>query len=144
MNVLYDTPFRNYPSVRLLFPSILSIPLRAEQSRRDQANRQLRLGLVWRNRKKISQIIKDYFNLPFFLLIIWCCAVYTSTLWFTHTHTHVTRGIPMVSVHMCEEWRSPDSTNYDVTHRWWLVAVGLCEMRVNWFLPRNDISGLCV
>ncbi len=27
-------------------------------------------GLVWRNRKKISQIIKDYFHLPFFLLII--------------------------------------------------------------------------
>jgi hypothetical protein len=26
--------------------------------------------LVWRNRKKISQIIKDYFYLPFFLLII--------------------------------------------------------------------------
>jgi hypothetical protein len=30
-------------------------------------------GLVWRNRKKISQIIKDYFRLPFFLLIILCC-----------------------------------------------------------------------
>jgi hypothetical protein len=30
-------------------------------------------GLVWRNIKKISQIINDYFNLPFFLLIIlWC------------------------------------------------------------------------
>ena len=29
-------------------------------------------GLVWRNRKKISQIIKDYFYLPFFLLIILC------------------------------------------------------------------------
>ncbi len=27
-------------------------------------------GLVWRNRKKISQINKDYFHLPFFLLII--------------------------------------------------------------------------
>ncbi len=27
-------------------------------------------GLVWRNRKKISQIIKVYFHLPFFLLII--------------------------------------------------------------------------
>jgi hypothetical protein len=27
-------------------------------------------GLVWRNRKKIIQIIKDYFHLPFFLLII--------------------------------------------------------------------------
>jgi hypothetical protein len=26
--------------------------------------------LIWRNRKKISQIINDYFYLPFFLLII--------------------------------------------------------------------------
>ncbi len=31
-----------------------------------------KLGLVWRNIKKISQIIKDYFYLPFFLLIILC------------------------------------------------------------------------
>ncbi len=29
-----------------------------------------KLGLVWRNRKKISQIINDYLYLPFFLLII--------------------------------------------------------------------------
>jgi hypothetical protein len=42
----------------------------AEMSSRDQANRRQKLGLVWRNRKKISQIIKDYFYLPFFLLII--------------------------------------------------------------------------
>jgi hypothetical protein len=33
-------------------------------------------GLVWKNRKKISQIIKDYFHLPFFLLIIlWYCII---------------------------------------------------------------------
>ncbi len=38
----------------------------------DQANRRQKLGLVWRIRKKISQIIKDYFCLPFFLLIILC------------------------------------------------------------------------
>ncbi len=36
----------------------------------DQANRGEKLGLVWRNRKKISQIINDYLYLPFFLLII--------------------------------------------------------------------------
>ncbi len=36
----------------------------------DQANRRQKLGLVWRIRKNISQIIKDYFCLPFFLLII--------------------------------------------------------------------------
>jgi hypothetical protein len=29
-----------------------------------------KLGLVWRNRKKISQIINAYLSLPFFLLII--------------------------------------------------------------------------
>jgi hypothetical protein len=42
----------------------------AEKSSGDQANIQQKLGLVWRNRKKISQLIKDYFFLPFFLLII--------------------------------------------------------------------------
>jgi hypothetical protein len=44
----------------------------AEKSSWDQANRRAKLDLVWRNRKKISQIIKDYFYLPFFLLIILC------------------------------------------------------------------------
>jgi hypothetical protein len=38
----------------------------------DKANRQQKLGLVWRNRNKISQIIKDYFYLLFFFLIILC------------------------------------------------------------------------
>ncbi len=42
----------------------------------DQANRRQKLGLVWRIRKKISQIIKDYFYLPFFLLIILWYALY--------------------------------------------------------------------
>jgi hypothetical protein len=42
----------------------------AEKSSWDQANIRKKLGLVWRNRKKINQIIKDYFYLPFFLLII--------------------------------------------------------------------------
>jgi hypothetical protein len=35
--------------------------------------------LVWRNRKKISQIIKDYFYLAFFLLII-SCIIFTVQL----------------------------------------------------------------
>jgi hypothetical protein len=43
-----------------------------EKSRWDQANIQQKPGLVWKNRKKISQITKDYFYLPFFLLIILC------------------------------------------------------------------------
>ncbi len=48
----------------------------AEKPSWDQANRRQKLGLVWRNRKKISQIIKDYFYLPFFLLIILWCHVF--------------------------------------------------------------------
>jgi hypothetical protein len=44
----------------------------------DQANRRQKFGLVWIIRKKISQIIKDYFHLPFFLLII---------LWLRHILT---------------------------------------------------------
>jgi hypothetical protein len=36
----------------------------------DQENRGEKLGVVWRKRKKISQIISDYLYLPFFLLII--------------------------------------------------------------------------
>jgi hypothetical protein len=42
----------------------------AKKSSWDQANIWQKLGLVWINRKKISQIIKDYFYLPFFLLNI--------------------------------------------------------------------------
>ena len=42
----------------------------AEKSSWDQPNIWKKLGLVWRNRKKICQIIKDYFYLPFYLLII--------------------------------------------------------------------------
>jgi hypothetical protein len=42
----------------------------ADMSSWEQANRGEKLGLVWRNRKKISQIIYDYLYLPFFLLII--------------------------------------------------------------------------
>jgi hypothetical protein len=36
----------------------------------DQANRGEKLGLVWRNRKEISQTIKVYLYLPFFLLTL--------------------------------------------------------------------------
>ncbi len=43
------------------------------------ANRRQKLGLVWRNRKKISQIINDYLCLPFFLLIILWYLLYSET-----------------------------------------------------------------
>jgi hypothetical protein len=42
----------------------------AEKFQLGPANRRQKLGLVWRNRKKISQIINDYLCLPFFLFII--------------------------------------------------------------------------
>jgi hypothetical protein len=45
----------------------------------DHANRVENLGLVWRSRKKINQIINDYLYLPFFLLIILCCSQTRST-----------------------------------------------------------------
>ncbi len=54
----------------------------AEKSSWNQANRRQKPGLVWRNRKKISQIIKDYFYLPFFLLIILCIEGYCFLLGF--------------------------------------------------------------
>ncbi len=61
----------------------------AEKPSWDQTNRRQKLGLVWRNRKKISQIIKDYFCLPFFLLIIlW---VQPSQRGFFRVHTFVWR-----------------------------------------------------
>jgi hypothetical protein len=47
----------------------------AEESSWDQANMPQKLGMAWRNRKKISQIIKDCFHLPFFHLIILCLTV---------------------------------------------------------------------
>ncbi len=39
-----------------------------------------KLGLIWRNRKKISQIINDYLCLPFFLFIILCFDLSTLNL----------------------------------------------------------------
>jgi hypothetical protein len=47
--------------------------------------------LVWRNRKKISQIIKDYFYLPFFLLII---------LWLLRTDIEKDGAVRTIS-HQC-------------------------------------------
>jgi hypothetical protein len=46
-----------------------------------------KLGLVWRNRKKSSQIINAYLYLPFFLLIILC----SNPLRFSPNVTHCFR-----------------------------------------------------
>jgi hypothetical protein len=59
----------------------------AGKSSWDQANIQQKLGLVWKNRKKISQIIEDYFYLPFFLLII---------LWLSHSNSET--GIDYIDI----------------------------------------------
>jgi hypothetical protein len=61
----------------------------------DQANRGENLGLVSRNRNKISQIINDYLYLPFFLLIILyglmgrSLIYYDKNLWFAALETWV-------------------------------------------------------
>ncbi len=59
-------------------------------------------NLVWRNRKKISQIIKDYFYLPFFLLIIlWPIPTIVNsgtTLW-----TFSPNLEPVERIHLCKE-----------------------------------------
>jgi hypothetical protein len=47
----------------------------AEKSNWDQVNRGEKLGLVWRNRKKISQIINDYLLHTVLLLIL--CYLFT-------------------------------------------------------------------
>jgi hypothetical protein len=83
----------------------------AEKSSWEQANIRQKLGLVWRDRKKISQIIKDYFYLPFFLLIIlwgrgmmqgWGVSICTCvrvwlqfTLCTRQSYENMERGIPV-------------------------------------------------
>ncbi len=56
--------------VNLLKETAKTEPGMAEKSSWGQANRRQKHGLVWRNRKKSSQIIKDYFYLLFLLLLI--------------------------------------------------------------------------
>jgi hypothetical protein len=51
----------------------------AEKAGWDQAKRRQKLGLIWRNKKKISQIIKDYFYLLFFHLIIFWSWLFKGT-----------------------------------------------------------------
>ncbi len=69
----------------------------AEKSSWEQANRRQKLGLVRRNRTKISQIINAYLCLPFFLLIIlWLPPRPLSVIFgcsqLLYTYLRVTRG----------------------------------------------------
>ncbi len=97
----------------------------------DQANRREKLGLVWRNRKKISQIINDYLYLPFFLLIIlsvWMRAaplhfIYTRSRWnVSGVWQHVI--LPILPTNLKE--KSGD----------WLTAIWVHEgrLRIRWCL----------
>ncbi len=89
----------------------------AEKSSWDQANRWQNLGLVWRNRKKISQIINACLYLPFFLLIIlWWCTLINHRLLagdIKHTIGHgVKYGVRSpklfgIHVHSCSYWLRP-------------------------------------
>jgi hypothetical protein len=59
----------SFPFLYVLNSLQFSLTVVGEKSTWDQANRWQKLGLVWRNRKKISQIINDYLYIPFCLLI---------------------------------------------------------------------------
>ncbi len=83
----------------------------------DQANIRQKLGLVWRNRKKISQIFKDYFYLPFFLLIILCC---NPNQFKTNSHPPA-----IMERHLCLWARSPSVS------LWRLISIPwLCPSRI--------------
>ncbi len=83
----------------------------AEKSSWGQANGRQKLGLVWKNRKKISKIFKDYFYLPFFLLLILCGGSHSPTgegvgdpnhttvlkLWYSYLLHSLLRTIPTTS-----------------------------------------------
>ncbi len=65
--------FNSFSLLLLFHFAKLVYPVKETQRlNRDQATIWQKLGLVWKRRKKISQIIKDYFYLPFFLLTILC------------------------------------------------------------------------
>ncbi len=94
----------------------------AEKSSWDQANRRQKLGLVWRNRKKISQIIKDYFYLPFFLLIIlWLLVTGTVHMKNVAGPNHLTgygsRNLEKFGSGFRDwEWRIPIKTTYMIIY----------------------------
>ncbi len=75
----------------------------AEKSSWDQAIIRQKLGLVWRNRQKIRQIIKDYFYLPFFLLIIlWCWTINPSR---PYVHQSLLWDTAFIGGLVCTVWR---------------------------------------
>ncbi len=101
----------------------------AEKFSWDQANIRQKLGLVCRNRKKISQIIIDYFYLPFFLLIYLCvtCSDFFPA-WF----------LPLCTQQMTRLFR------YNLQLRW--IKYGACvqmvllSSRISTFIPRSRDS----
>ncbi len=85
----------------------------AEKSSWDQANIRQKLGLVWRNRKKISQIFKDFFYLQFFLLIILWSSLYDmegTVAWYIYFtisfHVGIYKSISIFLSEVCYNGRS--------------------------------------
>ncbi len=66
------------PSLSIVNETGKTVTGMAEKSSWEQANLRQKLGLVCRNSKNISQISKDYFYLPFLLLIILCLVPFIS------------------------------------------------------------------
>ncbi len=82
--------------------------------------------MVWRNRKKICQIINDYLYLPFFLLIIFMGAS-------VHT-AHVETSESSESAHQCH-FITRESLKTDV---FWREDIFNLEMRLNKCIPSPD------
>ncbi len=91
-----------------------------------------KLGLVWRNRKKISQIINDYLYLPFFLLFISWCRPTFFTFAFPLSYSFLSQcsryGLPVLWLARVKEWRQiTEQTSLwflwkEVTDRWQVIS----------------------
>ncbi len=81
--------------------------LKQEWQKSPAGTRQTDGSLVWRNRKNISQVIKDYFCLPFFLLIILCS--YYSSYSFSNSSSSAPAATPAPIPHLLLLYSSSSS-----------------------------------
>jgi hypothetical protein len=95
-------------------------------------------GLVWRNRKKISQIIKDYFHLLFFILIILCMKMTRSKEQAKETHAFITFFYPCImQVSVLTECLMPSS--YAVGRRKCIYADKSAYMSIKVSLGQGNV-----